>query len=304
MWSSDVITFNTANKNALIGSTKKAQEHRMTQVSPEVKNNFREDTLPENMPDVTTTDVIILGEDRREDVFNGEAAFVHVPSSYDPDLIGPRDASDDSRRFLMRRAEDLAQIAVLNFGAYEGERARLVETTRQDVSEGHLRLNGEYKKMTADQQIEHFVMDAVNGSLKPRDEIVSDLAAERVAQDLGSRDAEQALQLEVDTLKELVLKQSGRILKVREMLVERGATEEFMREFDYTTKIMTKPDAEAYELEMKLDPDHETPPLVDTGAIRLFDKFMSVLSPSFGRKALRSIGILPPKSGEVQVVKQ
>ena len=252
----------------------------MTQASPEGNFSSREDTLLKN------TSVQTAGR-----------------FADDPNFIGPLDANDFARGFLLRRAHDLAEIGALQLSAYEGERARFVAATRQDVSEGRLRLNGEYKDMTVEQQVQYFVMDAINQSVTSRHEVEAELAVEKEAQNLGARDLESGLRLEVNKLKESLRLLSNGIFEVRGMLIERGASDEFMRTFYHATKLMTKPDQEAYELEMQLDTKHETPPLVDTGEVRLLERFKHVLSPSFGRRALRSIGIRSPKSGEVHIIR-
>jgi|GEM_PF-2422122 len=283
----------------------------MTQAFSAETFRSTEDTLPKNtntwvdgVDPLTTSDIVILGEDVHT-TYENQPDFTGplLPTIHDKEFIGPRDATDISRNFVMTRAKDLAQIAVKDFTAYEGERARFVSLVHERVNEGTLRLNDEYASLSVDQQLSKFVMDSINHSVKSKYEVESELEAERVALHLGSKGPERALQLEVNTLKKSVQNLAGRILKVREMLVEKGASEEFIKKFDYTTKLMSKPDLEAYEREMELDPEHEeTPPLVDTAEITLLDRFKTVLSPSFGRKALRSMGVRAPKSAEVEVI--
>ncbi|HEY8886127.1 MAG TPA: hypothetical protein VIM31_01355 [Candidatus Microsaccharimonas sp.] len=244
----------------------------------------------------TTSKVIILGEDMID----------HLPpfATFDPDFIGPRNATNEARPLLETQSRNLAQVAVMNFPAYNHQFVRVVEAAKLSVSEGRLQLNAEFRNMHPDQQIEQFVTTAMMSAYKPRDEVVAELKTEKEKLRLGLGGPDKELQLELNSTRDLMAKQANRILSVRSKLVERGASEEFMREFDYTTKLMTKPEQEAYEHEKELTPEAEVAPLVDTGAIHLLDMFRNVLGPSFGRKALRSIGIHSPKSGEVTVVKQ
>jgi hypothetical protein len=62
------------NKNALIRSTKKAQEHRMTMVLSEGNFNPTEVTIPENTSVPTTSDVIKVSEDIQGEV-NEEKSY-------------------------------------------------------------------------------------------------------------------------------------------------------------------------------------------------------------------------------------
>ena len=285
----------------------------MTQVLPEGKTYFREDTLPKNTYEPTTSDVIVLGEDLvdlydyTDDIQDDLAddSMDELPSPQSPDFIGPRDATNESRVYLSQRAKNLAEIAVMKFVAYEDERARLIKDVNERVHEGTIRLGDDYSDMSASEQVEHFVKDTVNEAFKPRADVEAAIAAEKAAINLGSRGPERELQIEVNGLRGSVEKQSRRIFKVREMLIEGGAGEEFMRKFDYTMKLMTRPELEAYEIEMNLDPEHtDTPPLVDTAQLNLFERFRSVLSPSFGFLALQRIGIFSPKTGQSTAVKQ
>lgn len=285
----------------------------MTMVSPEGNFSSPGVTLLESTTGPTTSEVIILGEDLvREHASHPtpvdihDAAFIgpQFPTVHDSDFVGPHDATDYSRGFLLSRAKNLAEVAVMNFGAYEGQRERLMVTTRESVAAGTLRLNSEFKEMTADQQVTAFVVNAVNATLTPREDILSLIESERVQRNLGSRGPERVLQTEVNSLKEVVRKQSGRILKVRTLLVERGATEAFMKEFDYTTKLMTRPEIDAYEVDMQLDPDHEAP-LVNTGEIKIMQKFKNILGAAkFSKESLRRVGIRAPQSAEVIVITQ
>lgn len=274
----------------------------MTQVLPERNFSSREDTLRKNTDlgvetgaPLTTSDVIILGEDLSE--------YHKIPYHREEGFIGPLDATNEARPLLEMQSRDLAKVAVMNLVAYGREYQKVINAARGSVADGTLRLNGDYPDMPVEQQIDAFVSHTMADAYRSHDEVAAELALEKVAQNLGSKGPERELQLKVNGLEDSVRKLSGRILKVREMLIEKGASDEFIRKFDYETKLMTKPDQEAYEREMELDPEHEeTPPLVDTGAINLFEMFKTVLSPSFGKKALRSIGILPPKSGAVDVI--
>lgn len=293
----------------------------MIQVSPEGNFSSREDTLLKNKPDFmnpsafeatavpltttfsehgltdpTTSDVIILGEDRLS------GAVAHP--AYDPDFIGPRDATNEARPLLENQARNLAQVAVMNFPAYNHQFLRVVEATRNSLDHGFIRLNTDYPKMLPDEQVEKFVTAEVMKAYKSHDEVAADLAKEKEIFRLTHGGPEQQLQIDLNEARKSLRAQGVAILKVREMLLRRGASEEFMKDFNYTTKLMTAPDREAYEHEKELAPEAEIAPLIDTVEVRLFDRFKAVIAPSFGLRALRSIGIRSPKSGEVTIIKQ
>jgi hypothetical protein len=262
------------NKNALIRSTKKAQEHRMTMVLSEGNFSSREAVIRENKPEQTST------------------------------FIGPMDASNEAWHLHEQQSRNLAMVAVMNIGAYGQEYRKVFNSVQNSVSEGILRFGKKYPNMTIDEQTDRFISQTMVSEYKSHDEVAANLKSENENLRVGTVGPDKELQLELNTARDLVKKQAIRILAVREKLVLRGASEEFMREFDYTTKLMTKPDQEAYEHEMELTSEAEIATLTNTGEIKLFDKFKYVLSASFGRKALRSIGILSPKSGEVTVIRQ
>ena len=271
LWSSDVIH---QTKTHLSDQPKKAQEHRMTMVLSEGNSSSQEAIVRENKPEQTST------------------------------FIGPMDASNEAWHLHEQQSRNLAMVAVMNIGAYGQEYRKVFNSVHNSVNGGILRFGKNYPNMTVDQQIDSFISHTMSSEYKSHDEVAVNLKSEKENLRVGTFGPDQELQLELNTMRDLVKKQATRILAVREKLVLRGASDDFMREFDYTTKLMTKPDQEAYELEKELTPEAEGAPLIDTNEITLFDKFKYVLSASFGRKALRSIGILSPKSGEVTVIRQ
>lgn len=291
MLSSDVII---ETKTHLSGSIKKIQEHRMIQASLEGNFSSREDTLLENKPALTTTDVIILGED----------AYSIEPNldEFSPDFIGPHDATNEARPLLENQAKDLAKVAVMSFEAYGREYRKVATAARMNISQGYLRLNADFPGKNVEQQIDAFVTQQVMERYKPHDEVVADLAVEKAVQNLGSKQPEHELQEKVDKLESDARTRLHGIVRARALLVENGVSPEIIQQFDYTAGLMRVPESEAYERDMHLDPAQETPGLVDTSEIRLLDMFKNVLSSSFGRKTLHSIGILSPKSREIEIV--
>ncbi|MBC7565161.1 hypothetical protein H7100_02970 [Candidatus Saccharibacteria bacterium] len=274
----------------------------MSELLPERNFSSCEDAVLKNTTGPTTSEVIILGED----TLYCEDNVSYILPEYNPDFIGPRNATNEASPLLENRARMLAQIAVINLSAYGREYHKVILATKASIEEGVLNLNTDFKNMSVDEQVESFVSGSVISNMRSHDEVAAGLKLEKERLRVSQNGPDKELQLELnatrDLVREQVIKTLAVTLEVRKKLVERGASDEFMREFDHTTKLMTQPDREVYELEKKLTPEAEAAPLVDTGEIKLFKMFKHVLSPSFGRRALQSIGILSPKSGPVTVV--
>lgn len=247
----------------------------MTQLFPEGNFNSREDTLLKN-----TTERHPLN------------------------FIGPHDATNEARGLLESQAQDLAKIAVMNFPLYDDYRTKVVALAKEAMAKGMLRLNSESKTMNADEQVEQFISTTIMAAYETHDEVVATLKMEKEQMRLGSSGPDKELQEELNATRELVAKQAKRILSIRSMLVERGASEEFMRDFDYTTKLMSRPEHEAYEHEKELTPEAEFAPLMNTEEVRIHRTFRDILATTFSRESLQRVGILAPHSGEVTIIRQ
>lgn len=92
---------------------------------------------------------------------------LHVIRPYDPDLIGPRDATDNSRGLLEHRARDLALVAMINPEAYEHERERLVAGAEAALAQGNLLLGVQYPGLSSNDQLVHFMTDLIAESAAP-----------------------------------------------------------------------------------------------------------------------------------------
>ena len=262
-------------------------------VSPEVNNNFREDTLPENSgkPEPTTTDVVVLGED----LLDPNRPKMHLPYFLQEGFIGPVDATNEARGLIEKQIQGLAMVAVMNFPAYDAERFKITNAVRSSVDEGKLRLGDEFKTATVDQQIETFIHYTMTNGLRPQNEVAAEIAASNESVRTSSKQAKSEFDLKLEEKDRIIAEQAQRILAVRNMLVNGGASEEFMREFYYTTKLMTKPDQEEYELEKALEPNTAPVPVVNTEQITLLTKFKDVIS-TLSREGIKFAGIHPPHS--------
>ncbi|MBC7459151.1 hypothetical protein H7200_00335 [Candidatus Saccharibacteria bacterium] len=268
----------------------------MLQQSPEVNNNFRGDAVLENPVELfdnaagpTTSDVIILGED------------LHQMNQYEH-FYGPRDATNESRGLRESQSRNLAEIAVMDMASYDGQRARIIKLVKEDVSLGRLRLGAEFPTLNVDEQVEAFVSTHTRQHLSPKETVEARIQAEKEQQRLGALGPEKELQEEVHQLRKLIAKQGNRVLTVRGMLVDRGASEEFMREFDYTTKLMTVPELEAYEHEKKLTPDTDSAPLYTFEELKGFQKFIGAIATITTFGGLRNIRLVGPQSAPVVVI--
>jgi hypothetical protein len=264
------------NKNALTGQPKKAQEHRMEKdLSAEI-TKFPATSLPQKYEnardadsDPLTNDVIILGED------------VH-PSS--PDFIGPHDAYDDGREFLLRRIEDVALIAMTNLVASPKYHHHLLTDVVLEMDRGHLRLSKEYPNMDAHGQAELFIEDNFKRALENRD----DVQRSAVEENIEAIRAMQAVALEQNkVIKDLETKNIQAqltLLEIRQSLKESNITPDQMAVFDKRAKISTPAHIE--------DEEHTKS---TTG------KFWNIVS-HLSRKTFESMGIVAPKSAEVTVI--
>jgi len=263
----------------------------MTMVLSEVNESFWDDTLLKNTPDTLTNEIIILGEDSYP-----------LPTIHDPEFIGPHDATDLRRNFLETKARDLAKIAVTNFPVYEKYRAQAIAEVKDAISDGEIRLGAAFGRVAAE-QAEQFVVTTMAQAYEPQEAVVNKLTAH----------TEQALQkittptvkLENDLIaaKEQIDLQGKRILQIRADLVDRGASEDFMRHYDYRMRLMTKPNQEAYELEMKLTPEADDAPLVNTGEVAIYDAFKELVK-QISKKGLDLVGIHAPESAAQQIVQR
>lgn len=278
----------------------------MSQASLEENFSSRENTLLKNngaffdtLPNPTTDEeVIIRGYDRVD------TSETPLALSSNPNFIGPHDATNEALRLHERQAQNLAQVAVMNIAAYGREYVKVSTAVKHSLSDGILHLNDNFPGVGLDQQVDAFISKNMMSEYKSHDEVVADLEAERTAQSLAPQQPEHELQAKVNELKEDARKRLYAFVKARALLVESGVSAELIEKFSYTAGLMRAPEVEAYEREAQLDSVQKTPSPVDTGEVRLLDLFKSVLSPSFGRRALRSIGVLSPKSGEIKVVEQ
>jgi len=257
----------------------------MTQVSIEGNLSSSEGVLVENEPELTTSDVIKIGED----LALNEGGSVERAQAH-----------DSAHGFILHRAADLAQVGAMNFSAYESERSRLIAVAREFVDADILSLDSQEATLTIDQQVEQLVVDAINASTKPLEQVLASLAAERSAQHLEVRTREYELEKKLLSQQNELIKQAGAILQVRKQFAEKGVSEEDLRDFDYTTSIMMQPERETYEVERGIAAQVETLEVVDTETMNLFRKFIK----GIGEKALGSISVFAPKSAEVEVVKQ
>jgi len=265
----------------------------MALVSLEGQPNFQGDALSEN-PDSQFDGVVTQPRYRPLSALEK-----------DPDFIGPHDATNEARPLLEIQARNLAQVAVMNFPAYNHELLKVMAATKSSVSAGLLRLGADFKADTVDKQVEMFVTATTMNVYQPHDEVAAELKADKERLRASMDGPDRALQLELNATRELVGAQAKRILAVRNMLIDRDASVEFLRDFDYTTKLMSQPDIEAYEQERSLTSEVEISPLVTTGEVRTYDKFMEVLAETFSIDALRRrVSIRAPQSAKVAVVVQ
>jgi len=217
--------------------------------------------------------------------------------------IGPVDATDFERGLLLRSAENLAEIAAVNFGEYESHRAALVASATRAILNGTLRLGNENAELPTDARAEKFVVTAINDAYRPRVEVDEALIQERISQRLGAKGVEQVLQTKILEQQATIRRQAERMLDVRTTLVEGEASEEYLRKFDYMTKIMTKPEQEQYELEKSLVPDDEPVPLVDTEESRLHQVFKGIIKTSYWPiDVLKGLRLAAPHSAPITIV--
>lgn len=292
----------------------------MTQVSPEGNINFPEYTLRKNPEDFeenmtfdgiaepltttrfgddatgpTTSDIIQLSED----ILRHQTPITQFAQE-----LGPKDATNEDRGLLEHQLKDLAKIAVINFPLYDKYRAQAVTFVTKSVNSGNLRLGADFRNMNADEQIQQFVSKNVSEAYEPPEAVIVELTARKEELRLGSSGLERLLQAQLNEKKETIRKQGVSILAVRHMLKKRGATDDFLRDYDYEMKLMSKPEREAYEREKELTPDAEAALLVNTGEVKTHGSFLDILRRNFAKESLRRVGILAPRSAEVRVIAQ
>lgn len=270
----------------------------MKQETFEVNTILPETTLSENPAKLTTDEIAIRGYD-----------LVKQNPTVSKEFIGPNDASDCDRGLLTSQSRNLAMIAVMNAPLLDQYKKKAITDVKVSMASGTLRLGKEFyesKAFTADQQAEQFVMSNMMNAYKPYDAvsiaIITENEAIRTAQHGEAGEiARLTKQLQEKTVQ--LEKQGRRILIVRSKLVERGASDEFMREFDYDTKLMSEPDVEAYEVAKKLTPLREAAPLVNTEEVRILHSFKDIVA-TLTKESLRLVGINPPFSTAATSVKQ
>ena len=251
--------------------------------------------------------VIMRHETIQESTLKEEGApvpYVSHESQYERS-IGPVDATDFERGLLFRSAENLAEIAAVNFAEYETYRAALVASATTAVLNGTIRLGRQYMDVLVESRGERFVVDAVAAAYRPRAEVDAALLKERAEQRLGAKGIEKALQTEINRQSDVIQTQAERILNIRSMLVKGEAAEGFLRDFDYVTKLMTKPNQEQYEMEKQLDPHQEPSPLVDTEEARIYHLFRGMMAAAqYPIEWVKHMKLVAPQSGQISTIQQ
>ena len=235
----------------------------MTQVSSERNNNSGGDTLLE---------IISIPE------FNLKV--------YDPNLIGPRDASDDGRGLLLRQIEDVARIAVADVVSSPKYHADLVTKVNNEIASGHLRLSSDYPQLDAHDQTMQFIMDNFEKIVLSPDEVRNDIIAENVVVIRTLQEAVLENNGTIEKLKKDCIQAQLTILRVRQGLRASNISDAQLAVFDENANI-------AAPSEISDEEDTKSP----TG------KFWNIVR-QLSQKTFETIGIVAPKSAEVTVIKQ
>lgn len=228
-----------------------------------------------------------------EQQFDSGSVQIHSEKPF----IGPIDATDISRNYIIGRVKSLTEIVIGTVVENPGktpiglrmiaEHYPVIESEVRDaVSHGTLRLGAEYPHLTADGQIRRFIDDEIITHLPEASESYREFSDARVAIELQKS---QSTQVEASFDDELERRRHAEValkLKIRNMLVENNVSDIILTEYDHITNIETALQAEAYELEQS-----------DTG------KFWKIVLHT-ASTALKSIGIRPTRSTEISVVKQ
>jgi len=199
-----------------------------------------------------------------------------------PDFIGPRDASDSARQLMLIRAKDLGRMAV-GVNLFPHEYDRLVKDVTVAVSTGNLRLRDDYPLLSTDESITRFITEStgIAGDLESMSLPHATFAGPDVIDQLNLERDEK-----IQKLEHANTEAQFKILRLRQLAVDRGASEEELHEFDTIAKIRTAIQAED---------DESMEPKTWTG------KFWHVIS-AVGRFGLGVVNILPPKTDQHETV--
>ena len=268
----------------------------MTQVLSEGNYNFRDNTLSEKMSPSpgeisypTTEDIIKIGED---------IAFSE-PSESIPHYEG--------HSLVENKIKDLAKIAVLKFPFYDEYRAKAINEVKSEIISGHLTVGTELADLPIDTQAEGFVRTKMMEAYEPYDVAADRLQREEKSLNLGQPDQVSELLFEMNKLKAKLKKKKDQIfhqnIAIRTLLIDGGASEEFIRKFEHVSGIMTQPDQELYEEEIAEMSEDDKTPIVDTKELAIYDAFREI-GKHLSAKTLGLVGIHAPQHSVITVVRR
>lgn len=206
-------------------------------------------------------------------------------------LIGPKDATDNSRPYILNRIERISEVVVGSIienpeHTHQGlktiskDYSSLHADVQQAVQDGSLRL-GKYRDMLTPEQIESFISDSVTAQIPQAHEAYAAFSDARVEQALHPHVYTPEVESDPTGLQKKLDSAQMRIINGHHLLVEQGVSLEVIASYDHLTGIET-----AIEAEKSVEG-------VNTG------KFWQIV----GRKGLQMLRIRSPHSSRPLVVR-
>jgi hypothetical protein len=237
---------------------------------------------------LTTSATVIRGYDelRIPSVHDSDFIGPKFPIPNEVEFIGPHDAYDDGRMFLLQRIKDVAHIAVADVVESPKYHAQLVTAVMDEIAAGHVRLSGEYPEHHPHAQTIHFIQDIFKAELAEMETVTGSIVSENVQTIVSLQDTMREQTEEIEKLKKIQIEAQLKLLRLRHSLKASNISDEQLAIFDDIAKIPL----------LTNTPHHEIEPTKSTTG-----NFWHIVS-NLSRKTFESMGIVAPKSAEVTIV--